>query len=803
MAGKKSSGKGKAMQDKYGLPSFNDGSTFEGRFTGPGDHKFISEADASGMMESAFNKESTALSPSTALAPIESDMGGVSVMEPAMNPMESVMGVFSAMADSLSSIEDSAKDLVVVSSVETGLTNPPALLIESEPVEMTEMTEMTPAMNPMESVMGIFLSMADSLESIKESAFNLVSAAVPTAGAKAQAAIAKSNVEDEPPPPPPEGEQKKQGFLGRMKEKGKLPSLKKMGITALIAAGLFFTDKFKPLVTGLLFLLKKVYTFIKDILFGIFENISDLFSNIGDKLGTIFSSDASWSERIFAFLGLFTDIQKFFLGLFDTLTESIANFFGLSFDPYDGLGSFIVGKVTEGFQFIKDWFMGAAPAWLVDDISNIKDWVINKVTGVFQGIADFFGSAKEAYTVGGFTGLWEWTKDKLLTAFKPIVTFFTGAVDAYKVDGASGVWEYVKAKVISAFEPIITFFTGAKEAYELGGATGVWGFVKQKIVDAFTPIVTWFTGEKEGGGMFDFDGNPTILSWIVSKLKLPFKFLTDLFTFEDTDKGLFSFEMAGQVLSKFIDLVYLPFNLAINFLKGVFGWGDPEEPFSLSTFISGIFTSVKKWFLGLFSWGEDDEKDGEGFSLGTFISSKFTAVKDWFVGLFTWIADAEDSFSLTSFIVDKFVAVKDWLVSKFSFDFPDLGLGDKFMRIGDIIRNFIGGLLPDPESFIGKTIYKIPGTGGMEEMAKAFKAGGQSVGGEIVMPSGGNGGQTQELKEAASEMNASTGDVTIVDNTKNTSNNTTQDTYNQQELASDHNEKSGSWWSRVDLTPWN
>ena len=751
MAGKKSSGKGKAMQDKYGLPSFNDGSTFEGRFTGPGDHKFITESAAAGMMESAFNKESTALAPSTELANIGPD--------------------------------------------ETGLANPPALIIDGGPAE-TGMS--TAAMNPMESVMAVFSDMADSLESIKESALELVMSTEPTAQDK----IDKSDVpKDELPPPPGEGGEKKETKFDKIKSK--MPSLKKMGITALIAAGLFLTDFMKPAVEGILFILKKVYTLIKDVLFGIFENISDLFSNIGDKLSTIFSSDASWSERIFAFLGLFTDIQKFFLGLFDTLTESIANFFGLSFDPYDGLGSFIVGKVTEGFQFIKDWFMGAAPAWLVDDISNIKDWVINKVTGVFQGIADFFGSAKEAYTVGGFTGLWEWTKDKLLTAFKPIVTFFTGAVDAYKVDGASGVWEYVKAKVISAFEPIITFFTGAKEAYELGGATGVWGFVKNKIVDAFTPIVTWFTGEKEGGGMFDFDGNPTILSWIVSKLKLPFKFLTDLFTFEDTDKGLFSFEMGGQVLSKFIDLVYLPFNLAINFLKGVFGWGDPEEPFSLSTFISGIFTSVKTWFLGLFSWGEDDEKDGEGFSLGTFISSKFTAVKDWFVGLFTWIADAEDSFSLTSFIVDKFVAVKDWLVSKFSFDFPDLGLGDKFMRIGDIIRNFIGGLLPDPESFIGKTIYKIPGTGGMEEMAKAFKAGGQSVGGEIVMPSGGNGGQTQELKEAASEMNASTGDVTIVDNTKNTSNNTTQDTYNQQELASDHNEKSGSWWSRVDLTPWN
>ena len=826
------------MQDKYGLPSFNDGSTFDGRFTGPGDHKFISDADAAGIMKSAFSKESTALAPSTELTgPAETDlanppaliidggtsepdMGGVSVMEPAMNPMESVMEIFSNMADSLSSIEDSAKDLVVVSSLETDLVNPPALITDDGPLvnppalitddgpDETGMSTAT-AMNPMESVMEIFSNMANSLESIKESAITLVSVSTLTPGAMAQEAIDKSNVEDRPPPPEGEGDEKKQTKFDKIKSK--LPSLKQLGITALIAAGLFFVDKFKPVIEVILKILKGVYNIIKNVFVSAFTYLSnqftaitDVFTNIADKIGTIFSSDATWSERLDAFLGIFGDIGQFFLDSFDNITELIANMLGLSFDPYDGLGSYISGKVTEGFQFIKDWFMGAAPAWLVDDISNIKDWVINKVTGVFQGIADFFGSAKEAYTVGGFTGLWEWTKDKLLTAFKPIVTFFTGAVDAYKVDGASGVWEYVKAKVISAFEPIITFFTGAKEAYELGGATGVWGFVKNKIVDAFAPIVTWFTGEKEGGGMFDFDGNPTILSWIVSKLKLPFKFLTDLFTFEDTDKGLFSFEFGGQVLSKFIDLVYLPFNLAINFLKGVFGWGDPEEPFSLSTFISGIFTSVKTWFLGLFSWGEDDEKDGEGFSLGTFISSKFTAVKDWFVGLFTWIADTEDSFSLTTFITDLFTSVKDWLVDKFSFNFPDLGLGDKFMRIGDIIKNFIGGLLPDPDKYPGKAIYKLPFTGGLEKMAKAFKAGGGEMGGgEIIEPSGGNGGQTQELKEAASEMNASTGDVTIVDNSSTTANSNTSDTYNQQELSSDHNEKSGSWWSRVDLTPWN
>ena len=604
--------------------------------------------------------------------------------------------------------------------------------------------DLTPQMNPLESVMAVFSEMADSLASIKESAIELVM--VGQADTRGDALNSANVVQDLPP----EDEERDIEKVSKFdKIKGKLPDLKTMGITALIAGVLLFSEKLKAPLARML----------------------EFFKNIFDRVTTIFGPDATLKERVMAFFGIFTDFGSYLLDIFDGLTATIASWFGITFDPYDGLGTWIIGNMTDAFKAVKDWFTATAPKWLVDDIANIKDWVTTKVTDIFSGIADFFGSAVEAYKIGGFTGLWEWTKDKILTAFKPIVTFFTGAVEAYKVDGATGVWDYVKTKIATAFEPIVTFFTGATDAYTLGGATGVWDYVKTKISDAFAPILTWFKSEEKDGGMFDFDGNPTILSWIVSKLKLPFKFLTDLFTFEDTDKGLFSFEMAGQVLSKFIDLVYLPFNLAINFLKGVFGWGDPEEPFSLGTFITGIFTSVKTWFLGLFSWGEDDEK--ESFSLGTFIS-------------------------------DKFLAIKDWFLDKFSFDFPDLGLGDKFMRIGDIIRNFIGGLLPDPDGFIGKLVYKIPGTDDMHSMAMAFKAGGQSVGGEIVMPGGGNGGQTQELKDAASEMNASTGDVIVIDESvKNSTTSTTSDTYNQQELSSDHKESSGSWWSRVDLTPWN
>ena len=525
--------------------------------------------------------------------------------------------------------------------------------------------DLTPQMNPLESVMAVFSEMADSLASIKESAIELVM--VGQADTRGDALNSANVVQDLPPGDEEKDIEKVSKFD---KIKGKLPDLKTMGITALIAGVLLFSEKLKAPLARML----------------------EFFKNIFDRVTTIFGPDATLKERVMAFFGIFTDFGSYLLDIFDGLTATIASWFGITFDPYDGLGTWIIGNMTDAFKAVKDWFTATAPKWLVDDIANIKDWVTTKVTDIFSGIADFFGSAVEAYKIGGFTGLWEWTKDKILTAFKPIVTFFTGAVEAYKVDGATGVWDYVKTK----------------------------------ISDAFAPILTWFKSEEKDGGMFDFDGNPTILSWIVDKLKLPFKFLTDLFTFPETDEdGLFSFSFMGKVLTKFVDLVFVPWNLAINFLKGVFEWGEP------------------------------DEKD-EPFSLATLIGDVFKAIKDFF---------------------------KD----KFTFDLPSLKL-PKLPNFSEMIGALVGGMLPELDSWMWG-----PLPNNLKVWREMYDAGQAAQSMESVPnPS------TATLANQTAMLDASGGGVTYIDNSSNQSNsNTTQDTYNQQELSSEDGESTGGFFSKV------
>ena len=124
------------------------------------------------------------------------------------------------------------------------------------------------------------------------------------------------------------------------------------------------TKAFEGIKTAFIYLYDNVWPFIRDNIIinavdfvkDSFQGIVDLFGDLKDRFGVLFSEDATWWEKITAFLGIFTDIGQFFIDQFDRVTEFIANIFGVSFAPYDGLISFIGGKLSEGFQVVVDWF---------------------------------------------------------------------------------------------------------------------------------------------------------------------------------------------------------------------------------------------------------------------------------------------------------------------------------------------------------------------------------------------------------------------------------------------------------------
>ena len=158
--------------------------------------------------------------------------------------------------------------------------------------------------------------------------------------------------------------------------------------------------------------------------------------------------------------------------------------------------------------------------------------------------------------------------------------------------------------LISAFDFVTGFMDGYDEGGVLGGLEGGISKVFQGLIgmplDLLKSGVGYILGffgfdkAKEALDKFSFSQLiDDLVGSIFDGLKGTFKFLTDLFDFSDLT--IFS------VFSKLIDIVFLPLNLAINFVKDLFGFGDPDKPFSFGDFITGIIGDAIKMITDFFN----------------------------------------------------------------------------------------------------------------------------------------------------------------------------------------------------------
>ena len=546
-------------------------------------------------------------------------------------------------------------------------------------------------MNPMESMMAVFQTMADSLANIETLLFEQNDSMQQQESLDMRdEGIADADVISPPDDPRDDDPiNKKPGLLKRgFNKMGGRAGLLKAGLIAALAGVMLFSEQItKALAPILKFTKEKIFPVALaafDLAMDGAKAIIDLLIVGFDKTVSAFKfltdPETSLESRVEGVKTAIADFGSWLFGLFDGMATYVAEAFGMEFEEGETLGSWVGDQLKDGWANIKAWFEGIAPAWLIDGMSSIGAWVIDKATTAFSGIVSFFG----------------------------------GAVEAFKVDGFAGVYDYVKDKVLSAFQGPIDFFSGAIEAFKLGSENGEGGFA-------------------------------TLGAWLKDKLQSPFNFLKDLFSFpEKPEEGFFSFEFGGKVMAKFLDLVFLPLNLAINFLKDIFGFSKDDA--------------------------EKDE-DYEPFSVG-------------------------------KTIVDLYSKMWDWLSDKFTFD-PS-SIGDKVLDFG----SFMKAISIASGSYL-KTLLNPFTEGSNLEAAKAAYGATMSeygfgdTGGNAQMQAEPNP-STAALASQTAMMDASGAAVAVYDYSNNTStSSTSQDTYSASELGTDHQEKSGSWFSKVDWTFWD
>jgi hypothetical protein len=559
--------------------------------------------------------------------------------------------------------------------------------------------------------------------------------------------------------PDPEGDEaveKKPGFFGRMKEKATMPSLKKLGLIAIVAGVMFFAEKLKPVIAKLLEFFKFVYNLLKTAFTAVFDYIKDFFA---DPVGTLKKSLAAVLDGL-ASLGEW---------IWDKAIKPVWDWITGLFDSGPGL------VIKERFLAVAGVFTSFGQ-WIWDKaIKPVWDWI----SGIFKSKEDedggFIKQLFDTY-VGIYTSMGQWIWDK---AIKPVW------------DWISGIFKREDDKGGSMIKKI--FMT----------AVGVYTGMGQWIWDnAIKPVWDWITGifkradDASGGaisGIFTKIVGPFLGfgQWIWdSAIKPVWDWISGIFKREDDKGGGFIKTLFATYVGAFTGIGQWIWDNAIkpvwDWISGIFSSDDDKE----GGFISSLFTAyvgayakigqwiwdkaikpVWDWVSGIFGFGEDEESDAEKekFSL-------FQLVKDAAAGMFAYLK------GLFTFSPDTMKGMKDGMANMGTFM--------------SAIRAGAWGAIKSPLSPIDGFMAAFDAT--LAEGGLARKSQIQTIPSETTPM----GASSSDLAAQSAMLDASTGGVTVIDaSTKTSNSSTTQDTYNQQELATEHNEstaKSGTWWNPFD-----
>ena len=271
------------------------------------------------------------------------------------------------------------------------------------------------------------------------------------------------------------------------------------------------------------------------------------------------------------------------------------------------------------------WDVGLSAIFaLFEDIGVLFEDIGLAITDFKNG--DILGGISKL--IGGLGTFFMNTVDNLITS---VVNLFAGLFGLEKTDSVFGAiggfiddtWTSIKGFFVDLYDGVVGIFTDP-----VGTLTTMWnGIVGEGgLLDIiFKPVdlaVNWIMGvfgfSTEDGTDFSlkkFIGDS--INFYIDKVKAIFALGEE--TFGDWQifkfvkgiiddvissvKGIFSGDFSAEnfanLFGSLMDIVYAPVNLAVNAVKDIFGFGDPEEPFRLSDFVLETFQKIGDFFKSL------------------------------------------------------------------------------------------------------------------------------------------------------------------------------------------------------------
>ena len=168
--------------------------------------------------------------------------------------------------------------------------------------------------------------------------------------------------------------------------------------------------------------------------------------------------------------------------------------------------------------------------------------------------------------------------------------------------------------ILGVIDGVQGFMKGFEEDGIIGGIKGAISGIIEGFVGGFVRLIgsafEWVLG------LLGLDSLGAMVNERINSLMDSFMqtfdgimdFIIGIFTFDGERIMTGLGNMFGGVGTFFLNLLTAPIDMAVNFLKDIFGFGDPDKPFSLKGFLlgdengPGIVGRIWEWFKGLFKF---------------------------------------------------------------------------------------------------------------------------------------------------------------------------------------------------------
>jgi hypothetical protein len=307
---------------------------------------------------------------------------------------------------------------------------------------------------------------------------------------------------------------------------------------------------------------------------GQFKILDKIFAGTLTKIGTSIKNLGTSITTRFVALGATISASLQSAGV--TVTKAITDF-----------GTWLRGLMSSAGSRISN--LGRIGRMFVTTVSYIGDTIagIGKLLG--DAIRTISGAVKSTLNIGSAIG----------NFISPIKNFFGSIV---KVAAAVSKIFPLFAIALAAFDTIKGAITGFAEGGVIGGIkgaiTGLFNSLIAAPLDLVKNLISWIAGKlgfENFANLLDGFSFSDLMGAIFKGIESAFSVITDLFSFGEEDMT------ALGLFGKFSDLVYAPIDMAINFVRDIFGWdGDDKEPFKLRDFISDSINDALEWVTGIF-----------------------------------------------------------------------------------------------------------------------------------------------------------------------------------------------------------